>query len=64
MSQAVQLQTFTLADFQTEAGIAKLNQFVLDVVNQIQAMQGTTGTIKPDANIDLQGKYKVVNSVP
>lgn len=62
MAQAVQHQTFTLQDFKTEAGIAKLNLWVQQVSAQVQMMQGTLGNIKPDADIDLQGKWKVINA--
>ena len=61
MAQLVQFQLFTKEDLQSDAGVAKFNQFMSDVVSQIQAMQGTTGKIKPDADIDLQGKYKIIN---
>ncbi len=62
MAQLVQFQLFTKEDLQSDAGVAKFNQFMSDVVSQIQAMQGTTGNIKPDADIDLQGKYKIINA--
>ncbi len=64
MAQLVQYQRFTKEDFQSDAGVSRLNQFLSDVVGQIQAMQGTTGTIMPDANIDLQKKWKVINPAP
>lgn len=61
MAQLVTVESFTLADLQTEAGVQKLNTAMLNMAKQIQLMQGTLGTIKPDADIDLQGKYKIVN---
>ena len=64
MAQAVQVQTFQKEDFQTDAGIQKLNLWVLQVSNQVQAQQGTLGPIKPDADIDMGGKYRVINQKP
>lgn len=64
MSQIVQYTDFTLKDLQSEAGIQRLNVFLHDLVAQIHAMQGTTGPIKPDADIDMGGKYKVLNQKP
>lgn len=64
MAQLVQHQEFSLEELKTPAGIAKLNQFHFDLVAQIHALQGTTGTIKPDSDIDLQGLYKIINEAP
>ena len=64
MAQNVTYQDFTLKDFQAEAGIQRLNLFFRNVVAQAQAQQGTTGTIQPDADIDMQGKWKVINQKP
>lgn len=64
MAQLVQYQRFTKEDFQSDAGVSRLNQFLSDVVGQIQAMQGTAGPIQPDADIDLRKKYKIINPAP
>ena len=64
MSQLVKLTRFTKEELQTDAGVARLNDWMSNVVFQIQAMQGQSGAIKPDNNIDLQGKYKVINAAP
>ena len=61
MSQIVTYIDFTKEELQTEAGVSKLNLFLRDLVAQIHALQGTTGAIKPDADIDLQGLYSVIN---
>lgn len=62
MAQVLQFVDFTLAELKTQQGIDRLNGFLRDLVSQIYANSGTLGTIKPDANIDLQGKYQIINA--
>jgi hypothetical protein len=61
MAQLVNYREFTHEELKTPEGVSKLNQFLYDIVSQIHAMQGTTNVIKPDNDIDLQGKYKIIN---
>jgi hypothetical protein len=64
MAQVVTVESFTLKELQTEAGIAKLNMHLFNLTTQIQAMQGTIGKIQPDADIDMRGLYRVINQKP
>jgi hypothetical protein len=61
MAQVLQFVDFTLAELKTDQGVDRLNGFLRDLVSQVYANSGTLGIIKPDANIDLQGKYDVIN---
>lgn len=61
MAQQVQPEQFTLAELQTEAGVQRLNLWIKNVAEQIWIMNGNAGAVKPDNNIDLQNKYKIVN---
>lgn len=61
MTQLLQFVDFTLAELKTDQGVDRLNGFLRDLVSQVYAVSGTLGTIKPDADIDLQNRYQIIN---
>lgn len=62
--QLVKFERFTVQDLQTPEGVARLQNWMDNVTQQVQAMNGNSGNIKPDGNIDMGGKYKVINQAP
>ena len=42
--------------------LSALNQQLQQIVNAINALQGLNGNITVGGNLDLQGKFKVINS--
>jgi hypothetical protein len=65
MDMQVQPETFTKAELATDAGVMRLNDWIRRVYSQFLIVTGTAnGVIKPGTNIDLEGKYRILNSKP
>lgn len=62
MDMQVQPIIFTKEELATDAGVGRLNDWIRRVYSQLLLLTGSpSGVIQPGANIDLQGKYKVLN---
>ena len=61
VSPAPSYQTLTLDDMK-DPSLSKINKIIKELTDEVNRLGGLYGTISVGNNLDLQKKFKVINS--